>query len=445
MFETLTPAGMSAAALIAPPGPSCVEALAAIDPRGLSDSARVDLLIAWQRQSSWVASCLQPVLAAVGDAVEAAAKVWLDPKDPADMPLRAAHAEIGTALRMPDSKAADWLKTARRLTRELPTVQAALAAGDLTYLHAEAIVDATKWPTVEKGRWVAERVLGRARHQTVGRLRRCLKRAVVAADPESAADRARKAHADRSLRWWPLDDGMAELRLITSATDVMTVYEAADAIAQRHKAAGPPPGSDDYLPIDALRADALIDLVVGGAPAPRPAAVNVTIDLPTLLGLADNPGELAGYGPLPAPLARTLAADGRWRRMVLDPMTGALLDLGHTRYRPSEALARFVRTRDRSCAFPTCNRAAHRCEVEHRQPFRPGDPAGGRTDRANLRPMCAGHHKVKHKGGWRLSANPSNGGVTWTSPTGHPYDVEPEDHRPVATFEATRETSTATD
>jgi hypothetical protein len=49
MFEMLTPAGVAAAALIAPPGPACVEALAAIDPRGLSESARVDLLIAWQR------------------------------------------------------------------------------------------------------------------------------------------------------------------------------------------------------------------------------------------------------------------------------------------------------------------------------------------------------------------------------------------------------------
>jgi 2-oxo-4-hydroxy-4-carboxy--5-ureidoimidazoline (OHCU) decarboxylase len=85
-------------------------------------------------------------------------------------------------------------------------VQAALAAGDIAYTHAEAIVDATRSLTMEKARWVAERVLGRARHQTVGKMRRCLKRAVIAADPESAADRARKAQADRSLKWWPLDE-----------------------------------------------------------------------------------------------------------------------------------------------------------------------------------------------------------------------------------------------
>jgi hypothetical protein len=105
---------------------------------------------------------------------------------------------------------------------------------------------------------------------------------------------------------------MAELRLIASADDVIAIYQAADAVAQRNKAAGPPQGSEDYIPIAALRADALIDLVAGSTHAPRPAAVNVTIDLPTLLGLQDNAGELAGYGPLPAPLARTppLTADG---------------------------------------------------------------------------------------------------------------------------------------
>ena len=147
-----------------------------------------------------------------------------------------------------------------------------------------------------------------------------------------------------------------------------------------------------------------------------------------MLGLQDNPGELAGYGPLPAPLARTLAADGRWRRMVLDPMTGALLDLGTTSYKPSAALARFVKTRDRTCIFPTCNRSAERCDIEHRQPYRPGVSGGGRTDRTNLRPQCGNHHKVKHAGGWKLQTTATEP-LTWISPLGRRYPAQPEDHR----------------
>ena len=34
--------------------------------------------------------------------------------------------------------------------------------------------------------------------------------------------------------------------------------------------------------------------------AKRPISINVTVDLPTLLGLAENPGELEGHGPIPA-------------------------------------------------------------------------------------------------------------------------------------------------
>ena len=178
----------------------------------------------------------------------------------------------------------------------------------------------------------------------------------------------------------------------------MAVYNAADAVARQAKAAGPSPGprvgADRGVAVRCAGACA-----AGCASRPAPVAVNVTIDLPTLLGLQDNPGELAGYGPLPAPLARTLAADGRWRRLICDPQTGALLDLGHTSYRPSAELARFVKTRDRTCIFPTCNRAAARCDLDHRRPYRPDDPGGGRTDRNNLHPACGNHHKLKHRAG----------------------------------------------
>jgi hypothetical protein len=37
-------------------------------------------------------------------------------------------------------------------------------------------------------------------------------------------------------------------------------------------------------------------------------------------------------------------------------------------------------------------------------------------------------HQVKHGTGWTRRTNPTSGGSTWTSPTGHRYDVVPEDH-----------------
>ncbi len=331
-----------------------IAALEKVDPLALDPGARVDLMVAWERQSCWVIARGQPVMAAVGHAARLAAEPWNDEAEVTELGMRSAHAEIGAALRLDDHEAATRLDIAATLISDLPEVHHALSAGDISPKHACAIVDSTRPLPPDKARQVADRVLPRARHQTVGQLRRCLRRAVIAADPDGATDRIRKAHADRSLQWWPRDDGMAELRLYASATEVMSVFNAADAIARQLKTAGPARGTDGWQPIDALRADALIHLA-------------------------------AGYGPLPAPLARTLAADGRWRRMILEPQTGALIDLGHTSYQPTAELARYAKTRDRTCIFPTVQ--PHRRTLRHRphpplqppppprRPHRPGQPA----------------------------------------------------------------------
>jgi len=66
------------------------------------------------------------------------------------------------------------------------------------------------------------------------------------------------------------------------------------------------------------------------------AHVNVTIGLETLLGLNDNPADLAGHGPITAQTARDLAyhPDSTWRRLITDPTTGYLLNYGRSTYRP---------------------------------------------------------------------------------------------------------------
>ncbi len=71
---------------------------------------------------------------------------------------------------------------------------------------------------------------------------------------------------------------------------------------------------------------------------PGKPLVQVVIPFDTLNGTAEHPGELVGYGPIPAPLARAIAAEGVWKRLVTDPLSGALLDYGRTTYRPPGVL-----------------------------------------------------------------------------------------------------------
>ena len=74
---------------------------------------------------------------------------------------------------MSDCVAANKLHVARTLTTELPAVQQALADGEISIWHARAIVEpATDSLSRDKARIVADRVLPRARKQTVAQLRR---------------------------------------------------------------------------------------------------------------------------------------------------------------------------------------------------------------------------------------------------------------------------------
>jgi hypothetical protein len=189
--------------------------------------------------------------------------------------------------------------------------------------------------------------------------------------------------------------------------------------------------------MDARRADLLADLVLGRIVAAdandgagvRPVGhgeplVNVVIDFDTLRGAAEHAADLAGYGPITADAARAVAADAVWRRIVTDPLTGTVLDVGRTTYRPPAGLADLVRARDGTCRFPGCRRSATRCELDHLVPFPDGPTSAG-----NLADECSRHHHLKHDTDWRVAALP-DGALEWTSPTGATYRTYPRDHRP---------------
>ena len=150
----------------------------------------------------------------------------------------------------------------------------------------------------------------------------------------------------------------------------------------------------------------------------RRPTINVTIDLPTALGLADNPGQLAGYGPIPASIARKIAADGRWKRFVTDPITGTLIDYGRETYEPPQELQDFLIARDRTCRFPGCRQPAHLADLDHAIPW----DKGGKTSAENLGALCRRHHNLKTHKGWNVESNP-DGSCTWTSPAGQTYFV----------------------
>ena len=135
---------------------------------------------------------------------------------------------------------------------------------------------------------------------------------------------------------------------------------------------------------------------------------------------------MEGYGPITPTLARALAAGGDWYRIVTDPLTGAVLDVGHTRYRPTQAMADHILARDTTCARPGCGHRAGECQLDHTREWNHTNPThGGPTSITNLAPLCGRDHQVKTHGDFRLTQT-APGAFEWTTPTGHHYRREPD-------------------
>ena len=389
------------------PGPGLAAMLAEADPAQLDSAGLVDALVGFERLASWVAAAQAHVLAALSKTLVHGDEDWT-------------REEVAAALRLSGQTAQRRIDVARELCSRLHGTLRALAAGELSYLQAMVIAEATRELDDRTAAAVEGRVSGRATGQTVSELRRSVARAVLAADPARAERAHECAVRDRTVQCWPLPDGMAEIRALLDAPDAALVMSTINALAAKTDPA-------DDRPIEARRADAFVTVCAGTTSGPglsqaqrSIAQIQVTVPATTLLGLTDTPGELAGYGPITAEVARRIAAHGTWRRLLTDPGSGQLLDYGRQTYRPPAQLAAFVIARDRTCGFPGCSQPARRCDLDHCKSWR----TGGTTCPHNLGALCRRHHRAKDAGPWTLIRNP-DGSITWISPTGKRYDLPP--------------------
>ena len=233
---------------------------------------------------------------------------------------------------------------------------------------------------------------------------------------------------------------MAFLQATLDATDALRIHRRLTALAR---------GLDDpERTMDQKRTDVLADVLLGtgrGTPAPSPSStpkpdtadqdaptsaspttqahdprpeICVVVGLDTLLGLADGAAEVPGLGPIPASLARSLAADGRWRAWITDAVSGSVVATGSRRYSPGPGLARLVRAREPVCRMPGCRREAIACDLDHTVPW-----PRGQTTAANLGPLCRRHHQLKTHTGWELTT--LDRGWRWHLPSG----LTQQDHR----------------
>jgi hypothetical protein len=180
-----------------------------------------------------------------------------------------------------------------------------------------------------------------------------------------------------------------------------------------------------------LRADVatswLLGGVVEGTPSPR-AQVLVTVPVFSLLGVANEPATLDGYGPIPASMARRLVADGATSlmRVLTDPRSGAPLEIGRTSYPVPNAMRQWLRLRDGRCPFPGCNNHSLDNEADHLLAW----SDGGGTGISNLGQPCRKHHRLKHSSRWKPVGATKDQPPGWISPSGRSYPSEQQDWEP---------------
>jgi hypothetical protein len=306
-----------------------------------------------------------------------------------------------------------------RTLRQLPRTSAATESGVLGVEHAEWIARAAHGLPEALLADFEEAVLGRVLAPgvvlspgEVGSFARRVRARLDAAGEQARRERARR-HQD--VRVWAEDDGLACLQARLPLADAARVHAALNARARRV------PYDPDHT-MGMRRAAALVDAICGTTDPATVVAVQVTVDLATLAGLADTPGLVQMPAGTPEPATaqavRELLADPRvpvtFRRLITDPVTGQVLDRGRTCYRVPDALRDFLIARDVTCRFPGCTRRAEACDIDHLVPW----SAGGRTDRDNLIPLCRRHHIIKTFGPWRILEHRADGAVIWQAPDG---------------------------
>ncbi len=411
--------------LRATPGYKVLGELIQINPRTLGEAGKLDYLAALDRQESWICALKQEALVAIaGEVADEDGGIFgaVDDEERED---------IATALRLSPTTAQSRIDVARVLVSHLPNTISALASGEISTAHANVIAKETATAIrnglSEEGVFrVEQAALAYAEFHTPGQVATKVKTTIAKFSPEEFEEIVDRARDSRRVSCYPEADGMATVVAILPAEDAQTVMKSIEAYILRRNQDDEGDAEWSMLSADMKRADALTyiasqalaSMAVNVRPHRRPISIGVAIDLQTLLGLAENPGQLAGYGAIPASVARRLAADGNWQRFISDPTTGNLLDFGREKYTPPQELVDYLLARDRVCRFPGCRRTGQSSDIDHALSWE----SGGETNPANLGLLCRRHHRMKTHGGWKLESN-ADGSCTWESPVGKQFFV----------------------
>ena len=269
------------------------------------------------------------------------------------------------------------------------------------------------------------------------RFRRLLVAEVNRLRSDDGVERLVKQRRATGLTHWVDDSGMVNIRAMYDPERgqrlIARLGAARAAIIEAGREPAECPEGDarwEHLNAVALYelacAGGALDDVAAGGPrsmfAVPDTEVVVVIDEATLRAGVHEATQLdTGSADLPVAAVRQMACDAGIIPVVLGG-AGKVLDVGRVRRLATHAQRVALRAMYSTCAVPGCGVPFDRCQPHHLHDWN----SGGRTDLADLAPLCRGHHTAVHSGGWTLAMDPSDRRITVTRVDGSQLSGYPD-------------------
>ena len=381
-----------------PAGPDGVSSQFLIDHDHLTNriaAGRIEVQASWDAHNTWA------------DDGARSGCGWLAARTEVARPVARAELRLGRAL------------------RQMPATEAAFRAGTLGVAKARLLQDAQS--ALPEAFAAAEPFLvEQVTKLRVDQARRFLAVWRAMADPDATGDDAEKLRARRGLHLSETMNGMwrldGELDPESGRALDLALRHLSDQIYRADKASAEAAGEPISSTPSQRRVDAIADMArmamaneSDGSGQAVPSII-VVLDADKLCSASTHEGALIGEtadgAPVTAAMAHRLCCDSGISRIATSGHN-APVNLGTTERFPSPAQRRALRTRDRGCVFPGCDRphgwthAHHIIYWEH----------DGPTDLSNLASLCSAHHHLVHEGGFGLQ-RVEGGELVFTRPDG---------------------------
>jgi hypothetical protein len=385
--------------------------LSVVDVDLLSEEDRVRYLKASQRLNNAGQARTFRAMTSISDAYHELGVDFADAE-------RGAALEIRSALRMTPRAAENELALAHETRSRIPAVMREMMLGRIDFRRANVLTRHTAHLSTAHARLVCDEVIDRAPTMTPSQLTELVRAKCLELAPEETERQRQEARAQRRVVSYPNADGTVTLVLYgLDPVHCQEILDRLNRLARQH--AG---GSRS---MDQLRTDMAVADLRGHAGPVTKGSVHITVDLAMLAQLLDEPGDLAGYGPVAADIARQAAAQlgsEPWEWTVTGSGSGMPIADGTTRRRPTASQARRVRAGTRTCAAPGCRQPAVNCDLDHIRPW----AESGTTASEDLAPSCERDHCTRHATRWTYRRL-ADGDYLWKSPLGTSYTTSGRD------------------